>query len=80
MFEDLQGFRGADASSDTGYHIMVYSVEGGYRLIVRSKSNSKPDSMSLEGIWESGSGIDIRYDDIDSFLQTTPSHPAITSE
>ena len=81
MFENFSGFRGVDASSDTGYHIMLYSVEGGYRLIVRSKKGRKPDSISLESIWEgSGSGIDIRYDDLDKFLRTHPSHPAITGE
>ena len=37
LFEDFQQYPGANASSSFGYYIMVYSVEGGYRLVVHSK-------------------------------------------
>lgn len=77
-FEDFKAFRGADASSNLAYHIMVYGVEGGYRLIVRTDGR-QIDGASLESIWESGgSGIDIRYDDVDQFIMEHPSSPALT--
>lgn len=75
-FEDFEGFRGADVSSNLDYHIMVYTVEGGYRLLVRSDGKIL-DSISLESIWESGGiGIDIRHEDIDAFIKRHPSHEA----
>ena len=73
LFEDFQKYKGANASSGLGYYIMVYGVEGGYRLIVCSNQGGKPDSVNLESVWESsGSGIDIRYGDIDVFLSKRP--------
>lgn len=73
LFEDFQKYKGANVSSNLDYYIMVYGVEGGYRLIVRSDQSGKPDSANLESIWESGgSGIDIRYGDIDKFLSKWP--------
>lgn len=79
-FEDFKDFKGADASSTINYHIMVYGVEGGYRLIVRSDGNTL-DSADLERIWDSGgSGIDIRYNDVDEFVKNHPSSEAIKLE
>jgi beta-lactamase regulating signal transducer with metallopeptidase domain len=73
LFEDFQKYKGANVSSNFDNYIMVYGVEGGYRLIVRSDQSGKPDSVNLESIWESGgSGIDIRYGDIDEFLRKWP--------
>lgn len=73
VFEDFQQYEGVNAGSSMDYYIMVYNVEGSYRLIVRSNQSGKPDSVSLENIWESsGSGIDIRYEDIDEFLSKRP--------
>lgn len=73
LFEDFQKYKGANVSSNLDYYIMVYGVEGGYRLIVRSEQSGKPDSVNLESIWESGgSGIDLRYGDIDEFLGKHP--------
>ncbi|MEA4823590.1 MAG: immunoglobulin-like domain-containing protein [Clostridiaceae bacterium] len=73
LFEDFQKYKGANVSSTFDYYIMVYGVEGGYRLIVRSDQSGRPDSVNLENIWESGgSGIDIRYGDIDEFLSKWP--------
>ncbi len=73
LFEDFQKYKGANVSSNLDYYIMVYGVEGGYRLIVCSDQSGKPDSVNFEGIWEGGgSGIDIRYGDIDEFLSKRP--------
>lgn len=81
LFEDLWQYKGGNASSDFERYIMVYKIEGGYRLIVHSDSTGKPDVVNLESIWESGgSGIDIRYNDVDVFLSANPSHDAITEE
>ncbi len=42
-------------------------------MIVHSNENGTPDVVNLEGIWEDGgSGIDIRYGDIDDFLSKRP--------
>ncbi|WP_313370724.1 hypothetical protein [Sedimentibacter sp.] len=81
LFEDLSQYKGANASSDLNSYIMVYHVKGGYRLIVYSKPDSKPSRADLESIWESGgSGIDIRYNDVDAFVRDNPSQDAITEE
>ncbi|NLO48225.1 MAG: DUF4825 domain-containing protein [Clostridiales bacterium] len=73
LFEDVQKYKGANVSSNLDNYIMVYGVEGGYRLIVRSDQSGKPDSVNLESIWASGGGgIDIRYGDIDEFLRKWP--------
>jgi len=81
LFEDLRQYKGVNASSSFDYYIMIYGVEGGYRLVVHSNQSGRPDSVNLESIWESGrSGIDIRYGDIDEFLQDNPSQDAITEE
>lgn len=81
LFEDLWPYRGGNASSSHDRYIMVYKVEGGYRLIVHSNSTGRPDMVNLESIWESGgSGIDIRHNDVDEFLSANPSQDAITEE
>ncbi|NYB74061.1 hypothetical protein HZF24_07885 [Sedimentibacter hydroxybenzoicus DSM 7310] len=81
LFEDLSGYRGYNLSSDLNSYIMVYYVKGGYRLIVYSKPDSKPSRADLESVWESGgSGIDIRYKDVDAFIRDNPSQDAITEE
>lgn len=73
LFEDFRKFIGVNASSSRDYSVMVYSVEGGYRLIVRSNQSGSPDSVDLESVWEgSGSGIDIRYGDMNEFLSQWP--------
>ena len=78
-FEDFKGFSGIDVSSNLDYHIMLYGVEGGYRLIVRT-DGEKIDSAQLERIWDSGgSGIDIRYNDVDEFIESHPSNEEIES-
>jgi beta-lactamase regulating signal transducer with metallopeptidase domain len=77
-FEDLTDFSGADVSSNTSYHLMVYTVKGGYRLIVRTDGN-QIDITTLLGIWDSGdSGIDIRYNNVDEFIASHPSSENLT--
>lgn len=76
VFGDFKAYHGADASSSLNYHIMLYVVEGGYRLIVRT-DGMRIDSADLESVWESGgSGIDIRYNDVDGFVASHPSTAA----
>ncbi|NLG88599.1 MAG: outer membrane protein assembly factor BamE [Clostridiaceae bacterium] len=78
-FKDFKKFKGADLSSDMSYHILLYKVEGNYRLIVRT-DGKKIDSTSLERMEGSGgSGIDIRYSDVDEFIEShpTPDGPVI---
>ena len=79
IFEDFLIYRGANASSSMNYYLMVYGVKGGYRLVVASDGSGKPHRASLENIWENGeSGIDIRYNSIDEFLNTHPSQDALS--
>ena len=79
---DLPNLRPSLLSSRMGgYNPTVYGVEGGYRLAISFNDTMNPDSgiksMSLESIWDNGgSGIDIRYSDVDEFIRTHPSHPA----
>ena len=81
LFEDLWQYKGGNASSSHDRYIMVYKIEGGYRLVVHSNSTGRPDAVNLESIWESGgSGIDIRYNDVDEFLSANPSQDAVTEE
>lgn len=81
LFEDLWQYKGGNASSDFERYIMVYRIESGYRLVVHSNVTGKPDMVNLESIWESGgSGIDIRYNDVDEFLHTNPSQEVIMEE
>ena len=82
LFEDFQHYQGGNASSTIGHYLMVYAVEGGYRMIVivDSSLSEKPDSVMLQSIWDGGRGIDIRYYDVDAFLNANPSHPALTAE
>ena len=76
-FEDFRRFSGVDVSSNMDYHIILYGIEGGYRLIVRTNGD-KIDSAQLERIWDSGgSGIDIRYNDVDEFIRENPSTEVI---
>ena len=75
-FENFKDFKGANVSSNTDYRIMLYGVEGNYRLIVRTDGKTL-DSANLERVWDSGgSGIDIRYSDVDEFVKTHPSSEA----
>jgi len=72
-FEDLKKFKGTDLSSNMNYHVLLYKVEDNYRLIVHM-DGKKIDSTSLERVWDNngGSGIDIRYSDVDEFIKNHP--------
>jgi len=80
LFADFKNFKGMNVSSHSNGYLMVYGVEEGYRLIVEPESDNKQIQRSnLESIWESGgSGIDIRYSDVDEFIRNHPSHAALT--
>lgn len=55
---------------------MVYGVEDGYRLIVRT-DGKRIDAAELERIWDGGgSGVDIRDIDVDEFVKSHPSAEA----
>jgi hypothetical protein len=79
---DLPNLRPSMLSSSIGgYNPTLYGVEGGYRLLINFNDTVNPDSginsATLESIWASGgSGIDIRYGDVDEFIRTHPSRPA----
>lgn len=82
VFEDFKNFKGTDFSSNFNfnYHIMGYSVEGVFRLLVHT-DGKQIDSANLESIWESGgSGIDIRYGDVDEFIKRHSSSEAFRSD
>ena len=71
------------SSYSGGYNPTLYGVEGGYRLLINFNDTLNPESgirsTALESIWESGgSGIDIRYNDVDEFIRANPSSPALT--
>ena len=57
----------------------IYSVEGGYRLVVRAEDGETLSSVRLEHIWNN-TGIDIRGADIDAFVRENPSSEAIMVE
>lgn len=79
LFEDFKQYYKPNLSSAVGYNVIVYVINGGYRLVVRSKDSGKPDSVTLESVWDSGgSGIDIRYDDLAAFLLANPSQDVIS--
>jgi len=69
QYTDLPNLRPSMLSSTMGgYNPTLYSVEGGYRLLVNFTNTVSPESgirsIQLESIWENGgSGIDIRYSD-----------------
>ena len=70
IFEDFAEYAGFDASSTIGSYIMVYGVEGEFRLIVNSSGSGRPSRADIEYIWAAGgSGIDIRTGDLDEFLK-----------
>ena len=73
------------SSTMGGYNPTLYGVEDGYRLLVNFNDTLNPEkgikSVMLESIWESGgSGIDIRYNNVDDFIRANPSGPALTDE
>jgi len=79
-FEDLAPvYKWINFSSTMGNYNMVFSVEGGYRLQALAEQDKKINHISLQRIWdENVGGIDIRYNDVDKFIKTNPSHPALT--
>jgi len=52
-------------------YIYGFSLEGDFRLSIDARSNiGKPDTVRMESIWGGGgSGIDIRFNDIDAFMK-----------
>jgi beta-lactamase regulating signal transducer with metallopeptidase domain len=83
---DLPLLRPSPLSSFSGgYNPTLYGVEGGYRLLISFNDTANPEngikSTALESVWENGgSGIDIRYNDVDAFIAAHPSSPVITDD
>jgi len=62
-----------------GDYNMGFSVEGGYRLHALAGEDKVLTLVALERIWDgSGTGIDIRYNDLDEFIEANSSTPALT--
>ena len=86
VYTDLPFLRPSPLSSIMGgYNPTLYNVEGGYRLLVVFNDTMNPEngilSIQFERIWDNGgSGIDIRYNDVDEFIKANPSNPAIIGE
>ena len=82
QYSDLPNLRPSMLSSVMGgYNPTLYGVEGGYRLLINFNDTMNPESgirsTALERIWDNGgSGIDIRYNDVDDFIRANPSYPA----
>ena len=74
-FEDFAEYRSANVSSAFDSYLGLVSIEAPYRLIIGAKSGGKLDRVTLEGIWEDGgTGNDIRYDDLEAFINDRPIH------
>lgn len=70
VFEDLKDYQGEEVGS--GLYILAFKVEGGYTLLVGAGSTTgKPlyARLTIPGVEEF---IDIRYDDIDGFINKYP--------
>ena len=86
QYLDLPFLRPSPLSSVMGgYNPTLYGIEGGYRLLINFNDTLDPKngirSTALESIWEiGGSGIDIRYNDVDEFIKANLSHPANSAE
>ena len=62
-----------------GDYNMGFSVEGGYRLHALAGEDKVLTLVALERIWDDGgTGIDIRYNDVDEFIKANPSTTALT--
>lgn len=78
QYTDLPLLRPSPLSSTVGgYNPTLYSVEGGYRLLINFHDTLKPESgissMSLQNIVKDGGGIDIRYSDVVEFTNANSS-------
>jgi len=81
LFEDMRQYQGVNHSTIPGRYIVVFDVEGGYRLLAHSNLSGKPDAVYFESIWEyRGNGIDIRYEEIEAYLRSNPSQEYVTEE
>ena len=80
-FEDLNAYQWFNFSSTEYYYILGFGVEGGYRMPVNADAFRKIISADLERIWdERGTGIDIRFNDLELFLRENPSQPGIPEQ
>ena len=71
-FEDFIEYLGVNLSSASYSYLGPIRLNAPYRLIIRAE-NGVLVSAILEGIWEdSGTGIDIRYGDLESFMNDRP--------
>ena len=75
QFEDFAEYRCLNVSSNLDSYLNLYQIEAPYRLIVGADSNGQLTRVTLEGVWEDGgTGIDIRYDDLETFINDRPIH------
>ena len=75
QFEDFAEYRCLNVSSNLDSYLNLYQIEAPYRLIVGADSNGQLTRVTLEGVWEDGgTGIDIRYDDLETFIIDRPIH------
>ena len=73
--EDFADYLGINLSSNSYSYLGLVRLDAPYRLIIRADSEGKLVSTTLEGVWEdSGTGIDIRYGDLESFIEDRPIH------
>ena len=74
-FEDFTDYLSINLSSSSYAYIGLVPLNAPYRLIVHADSERKLTNIALEGIWEDGgTGIDIRYDDLEAFINDRPIH------
>ena len=72
QFEDFTEYLGVNLSSAAYSYLGLIRLNAPYRLIIRAE-NGVLTSATLEGIWEdSGTGIDIRFGDLESFINDRP--------
>ncbi len=75
-FEDLKEFHGNEEAPALSKQTTLYSVEEEYRLIVEPSEDGNIKRVVLESIWEpEGKGIDIRTDNLATFLERTAYRP-----
>ena len=80
VLDDIMGFNGINFSSGFDQNRYI-NIENSYVLTVRSPPDAKPDSVILSVIGNTtGDRVDIRYGDIDAFINDRPIHMSLKEE